>query len=343
MIPMLKANAYGLGVREVVSALEPSDPWAYGVATVEEGLEMRALGVERPVVVFSPAPRGSIGSAVEAELSLSVGDLETMRLLADTADRAGRVARVHLEVDTGMGRSGVPWAIGASWLHEFRTAAGDSVRWVGMYTHLHSAETDPASVRTQLDRFSTWTRALGSEERSTVLCHTLNSAGILRSPERAGDAVRPGIFLYGGGSAPDLPGPRPVVSLRARVVHVRDAGPGSTVGYGATHRAEGNERWATLAIGYGDGFPRALGNSGRALIQGTPVPIVGRVSMDVTVVNITGVDGVGVGDVATLIGRDGAAEITLDEVADHAGTISYEILTGFSSRLPRVWEWADGG
>jgi alanine racemase len=115
------------------------------------------------------------------------------------------------------------------------------------------------------------------------------------------------------------------------------------VGYGATHAARTHERWATLAVGYGDGLPRALGNRGAALIRGARVPIVGRISMDVTVVNITGVDGVGVGDVATLIGRDGSQEITVDEVAEQAGTISYEVLTGLGPRLPRVWERADEG
>lgn len=343
MLPMVKANAYGLGVREVVSALEPTEPWGYGVATVEEGLELRSLGVRRPVVVFSPAPPGALAAALEAGLALSVSGLEAVRAVAKTARYMGKVATVHLEVDTGMGRSGVAWQAGAPWLRDFRAALGDTVRWEGMYTHLHSAESDAGSVRTQLDRFSDWIGALGPEERAMVLCHMLNSAGVLRSPEHAGDAVRPGIFLYGGGLGPQLPAPRPVVSLKARVVHVRDVAPGSTVGYGATHRAEEEERWATLAIGYGDGLPRALGNRGHALIRGTVVPMVGRISMDVTVVNITGMAGVGVGDVATMIGRDGPAEITLDEVATLAGTISYEVLTGFSLRLPRVWEWADGG
>jgi alanine racemase len=120
-------------------------------------------------------------------------------------------------------------------------------------------------------------------------------------------------------------------------VHVREASPGSTLGYGATHTARGPERWATLGIGYGDGLPRALGNRGEALVRGRRVPIVGRVSMDMTVVNISDVDGVEPGDVATLIGESGAERITVDEVAGLAGTISYEVLTGFTSRLPRIW------
>jgi len=148
--------------------------------------------------------------------------------------------------------------------------------------------------------------------------------------------------MYGGRAGEGLPTPEPVASLRARVLFIKEAPPGSTLGYGATYAATGWERWATLGIGYGDGFPRALSNKGHALIRGARVPIIGRVSMDVTVANISEVDGVELGDVATLVGRDGEEEITLNEVAELVGTIDYEILTGLGLRLPRVWV-DDGG
>lgn len=343
MLPMVKADAYGLGVAEVVALLEGSaGPWGFGVAAVDEGLRLRSAGVVRPIVVFSPAPPQSIGDAVEAGLTLSVCDLEAVRAIAAHGRRSGKSADVHLEVDTGIGRSGVDWRERATWLPRFRAELGDGIRWTGLYTHLHSAESDPPSVHAQDARFSEWVEAAGGV-RAGLLCHVLNSAGVLRAPELARDLVRPGIFVFGGRCDDELPAPRPVASLRARVVYVRDAAAGTTVGYGATHRARAAERWATLSIGYGDGLPRALGNRGHALIHGARLPIVGRISMDVTVVNITGMDGVGVGDVATLIGRDGSEEITVDEVAGQSGTISYEILTGFTPRLPRVWERVDGG
>jgi alanine racemase len=158
--------------------------------------------------------------------------------------------------------------------------------------------------------------------------------------------VRPGIFLYGGRAAdpefsPSAPVPQAVASVRARVVRVRDVPPGGTLGYGATHIARGWERWATLGIGYGDGIPRVLGNRGHAIIHGKKAPLIGRISMDMTVVDITAVPDTTAGDVATLIGRDGDACITVDEVAHQAGTISYEIMTGLTARLPRV-ELQDG-
>jgi len=340
MIPMVKADAYGLGLRDVVERLEPLDPAAYGVATVDEGIALRRLGVRRTVVVCSPAPPGSIPDALEAGLQLTVGSLPAARAIRDESHVLGTAADVHVEIDTGMGRAGVDWADAAEWLPRFRALLGPHLRWAGCYTHLHSADTDPESVALQHDRFAEVLDA--ARPPAGVLRHVLNSSGVLRTPERAMDAVRPGIFLYGGSAGPDLPAPRPVLTLLARVVHVRDAVEGSTLGYGATHRAEGPERWATLAIGYGDGLPRALGNRGHALVRGARAPLVGRISMDVSVMNITGLDGVGVGDVATLIGRDGDEEITVDEVAAHAATISYEVMTGFSARLPRVWRDADG-
>jgi alanine racemase len=155
--------------------------------------------------------------------------------------------------------------------------------------------------------------------------------------------VRPGIFLYGGGVGEGLPAPEEVASVRARVEHVRPAPVGTTLGYGSTYRSAADERWATVAIGYGDGLPRALGNRGFALVAGRRVPIIGRISMDVTVVDITGIADVAPGDVVTFLGRDGQAHISVDEVARLVETISYEILTGFTPRLERVWLEGEGG
>ena len=170
-----------------------------------------------------------------------------------------------------------------------------------------------------------------------LMVHVLNSAGSFRTPEYARSVVRPGIFLYGGRVGPEQPEPEPVASVHARVVHLRDAAPGTTLGYGSTPTATVSERWATLSIGYGDGLPRALSNRGHAIVEGEKVPIIGRISMDVTVVNVSGVSNVHEGSVATLIGSDGDARISLDDVAGEAGTISYEVLTGLTDRLPRVW------
>jgi alanine racemase len=336
IIPMVKADAYGLGMREAVSALAPERPWGWGVATLEEGIRLREMGVQDPVVVFSPLPAESMAAALAIELQVTVSSLETLDRLIELSRLERRAPMVHVDVDTGMGRTGFDWRRARAWMPRVVAAAREDIQWVGCYTHLHSADEDEWSVREQ------WTRLqevldLLTDAPHGLMVHMLNSAGALRLPEFAHAAVRPGIFLYGGEVGKGLAVPDAVASVHARVIHVRDADPGTTLGYGATHTARGPERWATLSIGYGDGLPRVLGNRGYALIRGAKVGIIGRISMDMTVVDITGVPGVRVGDVATLLGAEGGQSITVDDVAELAGTISYEVLTGFTSRLPRVW------
>lgn len=335
ILPMVKANAYGLGMADVVARLEALEPWGFGVAAVSEGVALRDAGITRPIVVCSPAPEAELPAAVEAGLQLSISSLGALDALEQVAARAGRVAEWHLDIDTGMGRSGFDWRTAEAWLPEV-TAPRASLRWVGAYTHLHSADEGAPTVHVQWDRLVTVLDQV-SDAPEGLMVHVLNSAGAFRTPEYARSVVRPGIFLYGGSVGPGQPDPDPVASVHARVVHLRDAEPGTTLGYGSTHTATVSERWATLSIGYGDGLPRALSNRGSALVEGERVPIIGRISMDVTVVDVSGVSHVREGSVATLIGSQGDARISLDDVAEQAGTIGYEVLTGLTDRLPRVW------
>lgn len=341
LLPMVKADAYGLGVARVVDALEPLEPWGFGVATVDEGVALRRRGVERPIVLMSPVAPGQVELAVAEDLQISVSSLSTLDAITSAASRLGKRARVHVDVDTGMGRSGFDWKLCAEWMPRLCDTIGPDVEWVGCYTHLHSADEGLSSIREQWDRLRQVLESV-DDRPSDLVVHVLNSAGAHRAPEYADGLVRPGIFLYGGGIGTGQPVPAPVVSLRTRVVHIKDVTAGTTLGYGATYRAAGPERWATLSIGYGDGLPRALGNGGSVLLEGRVAPMIGRISMDVTVVDITDAPGISVGDIATVIGSDGEKTISLDEVALKAGTISYEILTGLTSRLPRIWTDLDG-
>ena len=346
MIPMVKADAYGLGVDRMVTTLEPEVPLAWGVATMEEGRRLRGLGVERPILVVTPLLPGSYPDAVAADLTVCLSNLDGLRHLDEAAAGPGRPATFQVEVDTGMGRSGFDWRQAAQWGPVVAARHRPAMRWTGCFTHLHSADEDPTTVPVQWQRLVDVLSSIPHPDED-FLIHAQNSAGALcarrlSSGDYRVDAVRPGIFLYGGAAGAGWGEPEGVASLRARVVHLCDASPETTVGYGATYAARGWERWATLAIGYGDGLPRALGNTGQALLGGRRVPIVGRISMDLTVVNISGSDGVEPGDVATLIGESGTERITVDEVARLAGTISYEVLTGLSPRLPRIW-LDDGG
>ena len=340
LIPMVKADAYGVGLSQTVRTLEASNPWGFGVATLSEGLELRRLGVTHPILVVSPLPPESTELAVEAGLQLGISNPESLRLVTSAAERVGRAADIHIEIDTGIGRAGFNWKDVGSWKRCLDDAIKLGVRWAGSYTHLHSADEDHDTVLEQWTRFQEALRQLDVPDN--MLIHIVNSAGALRLPELAASAIRTGIFLYGGRAGVGLPDPEPVVSVRARVVHMRQAHAGDTVGYGATYRAESNERWASLGIGYGDGIPRLLGNQGSILIHGCRAPIIGRISMDVTVVNISEIPNVSLGDIATLIGSDKDEQITVDEIAEQADTIGYEILTGLSPRLPRIWKGLDG-
>jgi alanine racemase len=336
VIPMVKGDAYGLGMAEVVRVLQGAGAWGWGVATLGEGLRLRELGVADPVVVLAPLLPEELGPAVRAGLQVSVSSLDALAAAAQASREVGAEASVHVDVDTGMGRTGFDWSRASGWMPGVEAAARDAVTWVGCFTHLHSAEDDERSVREQLDRFEA-VLATMSEAPTDLMVHVLNSAGSFAVPEQARDAIRPGIFLYGGSVGSRHPVPEPVVSVHARVCHVREAAPGTTLGYNVTYRASRAERWATLSIGYGDGVPRSLSNRGSALLEGRRVPIIGRISMDLTVVDISDLSGVKVGDVATLLGAEGREEITLDEMAGLADTVSYEILTGFTPRLPRIW------
>jgi alanine racemase len=338
IIPMVKADGYGLGAERVVRTLDPLEPWGYGVATADEGAALRQIGVRRPVVVFGPLAPQAVRTAAEAGLTASISDIASLERWVAAAEAPGPLD-FHVEVDTGMGRAGFDWRETPEWGRAVRERCGESVRWTGVYTHFHGADSaDPTASGAQWERFRDALNQL-PVSREDLLVHASNSAAAMRWPAFAADAVRPGIFLYGGHpalDAADVAAPKPVAAVRSRLVLVRDVPPGSTVGYGATHVARGWERWGTLGIGYGDGLPRRLGNRGAGLLHGRLVPFVGRISTDLTVVDITGVPDARVGDVVTLIGRDGEAEITLDEVAAQAETISYEILTGLRPRLPRV-------
>ncbi|HSJ06847.1 MAG TPA: alanine racemase [Longimicrobiales bacterium] len=337
IIPMVKADAYGVGAHRVVRALDPLDPWGFGVATADEGAALRDMGVQRPVIVFGPLAPQAVETAAAARVITTVSDIAALDRWAEAARRHGPL-EFHVEIDTGMGRAGFDWREAPAWAPAVVERCSEMLRWTGVYTHFHGADSpDPTATAVQWERFRDALAQL-PVSREDLLVHASNSAASMRWPGFAADAVRPGIYLYGGHVGPeaDVPPPRPVVSVRSRLVLVRDVPPGSTVGYGATHVARGWERWGTLGIGYGDGLPRRLGNRGSGLVRGRRVPFVGRTSMDLTVVDISGVPDVDVGDVVTLIGKDGGAEIRVDDVAALAETISYEILTGLRPRLPRV-------
>jgi len=337
LLPVVKANAYGVGAVLVSKALEPLDPWGYGVATVEEGAELRAAGIRRPILVFMPARAQLFDAYDRHELTPALGDAGSVLEWTTRGERP-----FHIEIDTGMGRAGVRW----DEIEELG-AAVDTASLEGCYTHFHSAERRDGSAERQLERFLD---AVGRLPRRPALLHVANSAATLRGRQFAFDLVRPGIFLYGGSPADDLAQPRPVVSVRARVLSVRRMRKGDTASYNASWTAQRDTVIATLRCGYADGLRRTIatggsgggggggggGGAGAAvLLRGQRCPIVGLVQMDMALVE-TGTLEVQVGDIATILGEDAKQRITLKEIADWSDVVPHEFLPGLGARLPRV-------
>jgi len=333
LLPMVKADAYGVGMERVVRTLRPLGPWGFGVATTREARALRRMGWDGPVVVCTPTLPADIASLVEERLEPVIPGLEA--LLACAERRRDEPLSVHLEVDTGMGRLGLSWEQAGEWAPEVASVVrAGAVRLVGTMSHFHSADRPGDSTRTQWSRLREALEAMRSAGVDPGLVHAANSAGALLHSGVEADLVRPGIYLYGGGTWP--PEAAPVVSVRARVLAVRDVAAGTTVSYGATWTAPEAGRLATLGIGYGDGLRRELSNRGRALLHGVEAPFRGVVCMDTVVVDVTGRDDVRPGDVATLLGKDGGESIRLADMARQCDTIDYEILTGLGDRLSRV-------
>lgn len=332
---MVKADAYGTGVALAVRSLAPLGPHAFGVATVDEALELRREGWDGRVAVFTPGVPADVEQLLAHGLQPVIGGIEALQVCAAAARKHDDRLPVHLEVDTGMGRFGFPWHRTTGWISVLRQELdAGGVEVASTFTHFHSAETDEVATREQWSRLEAVLDAMESAGIDGGLAHAANSAAAMEYSGLAAEMVRPGVWLYGAEVAGRRP--KPVVAVRARVLAVRDVPAGSTVSYGATWTAPAPARLATLGIGYADGLRRGLSGRSRALLKGRSAPVRGVITMDSTVVDVTGRDDVKPGDVATLLGCDGDEEITLEELADACGTIAYEILTGWSRRVPRI-------
>jgi alanine racemase len=325
LLPIVKANAYGLGAVAVSGALEAVDPWGYGVATIEEGAELRAAGISRPILVLLPALAGRFAAYRELRLTPVFDAPDGLRAWV-----AGGGDPFHIEIDTGMARGGVRW-------DEIERIAPltDTPGFEGAFTQLHSSECADGSTARQLERYLA---ALARLPRGPRLRHVANSAAALREPQCALDLVRPGVFLYGGTPGGDVQPGRPVAGLRARVVSVRRVQAGDGVSYNARWIASRETTIATLGIGYADGVPATLGPNGRgqALLRGARCPIVGTVTMDLTLVDAGEVP-VAVGDVATLLGEADGQRISLAELSAASGVQPRGLLTALGPRLPRLY------
>ena len=323
LLPMIKADAYGLGAVAVARALAPLDPWALGVATVSEGVELREAGRTGRILVFTPMLEDDLEATRAAALTPVLGQRSAIERWCGTG------AAWHLGIDTGMSRAGMRWDAVA----EIGDLAGRCPP-EGACTHFHSAAAGEKGMRAQEQRFE---QALASLPHRPAVLHCENGVAAERRARSRWHLVRPGIFLYGVSGGPGaLVRPEAVVHVRARVVDLRTVASGETVSYDATYRASGARRIATIAIGYADGICRSLGNRGVGIVNGRRAAVAGLVTMDMTMLDVTDL-ACEIGDVATLIGRDGGELLEIEAVAATAGMSPYELLTGLRPRLTRVY------
>jgi alanine racemase len=335
---VVKADAYGHGAVAVAHHAVRCGIGALGVGTSSEALALRRAGIRLPLVVLGTVVDAELRDCLRNRVHIGLHAADRCASLAALARELGTQALVHLNVDTGMGRLGVPPARAMELLR--RVDASPHLTLAGVMTHVSSPEgaLDP-DTRAQVSAFDTLLADARAGGFSPGWVHLANSAALFTGLGARYDTVRPGISAYGALPL-HLPGAdalRPVLSLRSQVVFLKDVPAGTPVGYGSTWRAPRATRIATLPIGYADGVPWRLSDRGAVLLRGRRAPIVGRISMDYTTVDVGALPGVRVGDTATLVGRDGDSELRLCDVAEQAGTIPYELTCAVGPRVERVY------
>jgi alanine racemase len=349
---IVKGNGYGHGGPEVAKALEKAGSDWFGVTCTDEGIGVRQNGVRKPILVLTSFVPGEESRLVEHDLTAVIHRCEQLELLNRAAARRGgkKPTPFHLKIDTGMNRLGVS----SSDMDCFARQLGKCkhLRLTGIFSHFASSEvfTDTAvgqQTREQEERFYASVDRLRALGIDPGVVHLANSAAIVTRPETWADMVRPGAILYGYHPGYDPPEKReeaerrlplkPVMSLRSRIISIRNVPAGAGVGYNATFVPKRSSRIAVLAAGYGDGIHRSLGNRGNVLLRGKLAPIIGIISMDVTMIDVTDVEGAEIGDVATIHGTDGKETLPANRVARSIGTVTSDLLCAVSQRVPRLY------
>src|SRR6202790_3899005 len=352
VLSIVKGNGYGHGGPQVAKALEKAGSDWFGVTCTDEGIAVRKAGVRKPILVLTSFVPGEESRLLEHDLTAVIHRCEQLALLNRAGARRGgkKPMPFHLKIDTGMNRLGI--ASGDVECFARQLGKCKNLQLTGIFSHFASSEvfTDTSvgqQTREQEERFYAALERLRTLGINPGLVHLANSAAIVTRPETWADMVRPGAILYGYHPGYDpmekreeaevrLP-LKPVMSLRARIISLRNVPQGAGVGYNATFVAERPSRIGVLAAGYGDGIHRSLGNRGSVLLRGKLVPIVGIISMDVTMIDVTDIEGAAIGDVATIYGTDGKETLPANRVARGVGTVTSDLLCAVSQRVPRLY------
>ena len=340
ILAVVKADAYGHGAVKISKALVRNGVQHLGVALVEEAIELRDAGIKTPIIVLGGIFKEQIPKIAEYSLTPVVYQEDFLKAVAKEARKSNKKVNIHIKIDTGMGRIGVLSDEAVNFVK--KAVSLKNIKVEGIMTHFADADlADKAYAEKQMAEFTSIVNKLNEEGIDIPYQHIANSAALVSFENNKFNMARPGIMLYG--YAPSAEGKErglnliPVMSLKTKVLHLKKVSAGTYISYGRTFVAKRDSVIATLPVGYADGYSRALSNKGFVIVKGKRAPIAGRVCMDMTMIDVTGIDGVEINDEVVLIGKQGKEAITADDVAMLTNTISYEVLCCIGKRVPRVY------
>ncbi|MFU0826848.1 MAG: Alanine racemase [Lachnoclostridium sp.] len=340
IMAIIKSDAYGHGAVPVAKALDPLVD-AFGIAILEEGIELRRAGITKPILILGYTPKEQFEELLHNNITPTIFQYSLAEELSKEAIKQNKTANIHIKLDTGMSRIGYSDKIES--IEEIKKIASlEGIRIEGLFSHFACAdEKDKTSAKNQLRRYLAFVKKLEKEGITIPIKHIANSAGIIDLPEAELDMVRSGISTYGLYPSDEVNKDRlklkPAMELKSHVSFVKEVDPGVGVSYGSTYVTTRKTKIATIPVGYGDGYPRCLSSKGRVLIHGKSAPIIGRICMDQFMVDVTDIANVNQGDSVTLIGKDGDEFISVEEVAEMAYSFNYEFICNIGKRIPRIY------
>ena len=353
MMAVVKADGYGHGASQVARVALENGAELLAVARMGEAIRLREAGISAPILLFGHSLPAYVDILAVSDIRAALNSLDGARSISAQAVRRKTSIKAHIKVDTGMGRLGLladEIAIQTDTGEQFNRAVNDilsisalpGIEVEGLFTHFANADSqDKSHATTQLSRFTRLLETLETHSLRVKYRHAANSAAIIEMPESHLDLVRPGIAQYGLWPSDEVDKQRihlkPVMSIKSKVIHVKDVGADFAVSYGSTHVTSHPTRIATIPIGYADGYNRVLSSNGYMLVKGVRAPIIGRVCMDLTMIDVGHVPDVSLEDEVVILGSQGDETISADEIAKKAGTINYEIVSSLTSRVPRVY------
>ncbi len=341
ILAVVKADAYGHGADEVALALVKTNVDYFGVATIEEAMDLRKIGIKTPILILGAIYNENIEEIIENDITSTVFDYKTAKSISSVAIKLGKKAKIHIKIDTGMTRIG--FDVNKNSIDEIsKISKLDNIEIEGLFSHFAKAdEEDKNPTHKQFEKFMYVKNELVNMGINIPICHICNSAGIIDFPEYQLDMVRSGIITYGHYPSDCVNKEKikltPAMTFKTLVANIREVEKGTQIGYGGTFVAEKNTKIATVLAGYADGYSRFLSNKAEVLINGKRCRVAGRVCMDQTMVDVSHLKNINLGDEVILFGKSGNNIVTVEEVAQIIGTINYEVLCAVSKRVPRIY------